>query len=92
MRETSCARRAGSMARRAHGPRGSAAVLAIAVTAIAAGASAARRTHATRVAEALDARLGSVSKTEQLLDDKYRVRVGETRTRVRSLYKLSRAG
>jgi len=73
--------------------RGCLPTLAFAAIAVAASASQAGDRQATgRLAATLDARLQAVAKTETLLDDKYRLREGETRARVRALYKLTRAG
>ncbi len=59
----------------------------------AAGAALASRTAGDdEVLSAVNARIAAVERTEALLDDKYRARSKETTARVRSLYKLVRAG
>ncbi len=61
-------------------------------TALVAGATVTSESTDPEIVAAIDARLAVVGKTAGLLDDKYTSRARETQSRVRSLYKVARAG
>ena len=61
-------------------------------TALVAGATVQSQAADPEIVAAIDARLAVVGKTADVLDDKYSARAQATRARVRSLYKVARAG
>jgi septal ring factor EnvC (AmiA/AmiB activator) len=61
-------------------------------SALVAGATVTRESADPEIVAAIDARLAVLGKTADLLDNKYSAHARETHSRVRSLYKIARAG